>query len=80
MSRTVPVWDFNVQLTVLFGYLPFAEIVAAKRKPNRKDWLQPDDRYNMPTVASMRASMDADDWGLIRCASVIQIIKFIAIN
>ena len=34
---------------------------AEKRKPNWKGWLQPEDRYNMPTLDSVRAGMDADD-------------------
>ena len=34
---------------------------AEKRKPNWKGWLKPEDRYNMPTIESVRASMDADD-------------------
>ncbi|MEC9151546.1 MAG: enoyl-CoA hydratase-related protein [Pseudomonadota bacterium] len=34
---------------------------AEKRKPNWKGWLKPEDRYNMPTIESVRAGMDADD-------------------
>ena len=34
---------------------------AEKRKPNWKGWLKPEDRYNMPTIESVRAGMEADD-------------------
>jgi hypothetical protein len=27
---------------------------AEKRKPNWKGWLKPEDRYNMPTLESVR--------------------------
>ncbi|NKB55420.1 MAG: hypothetical protein GKS00_03695 [Alphaproteobacteria bacterium] len=34
---------------------------AEKRKPNWKGWLDPQDRYNMPTLDSVRAGMEGDD-------------------